>query len=191
MKGRTMNSLIQRNRQLQYLFIALLLVGFAITQSAMGLDTGGREPLNRIRNKPPNHPEFRVKLDQNVPCAFGNERVQLNGTLQLHFETINGVAHPKPMASRLEATGTGQSSHRTYVAISTPIAADVDNVRKVLGETHGHLDLEFKVVANPNPQGQADVCPGCVFQFTLKYSIHYSALAKVLDIFGTQQVLCP
>src|SRR5215831_2016493 len=84
MKGRTMNPLIQRNRQLQYLFIALLLVGLAIMQSAMG------EPLNRIRNKPSNHPEFRVKLDQNVPCAFGNERVQLNGTLQLHFETING-----------------------------------------------------------------------------------------------------
>src|SRR5215831_1909161 len=110
MKGRTMNPLIQRNRQLQYLFIALLLVGLAIMQSAMG------EPLNRIRNKPSNHPEFRVKLDQNVPCAFGNERVR---TLQLHFETINGVAHPKPMAARLEATGTGQGSHRTYIAIST------------------------------------------------------------------------
>src|SRR4030095_15192115 len=131
MKGRTMNPLIQRNRQLPYLFIALLLVGFAVTQSAMGLDTGGRTTLNRIRDKPPNHPEFRVKLDQNVPCVFGNERVQLNGTLQLHFETINGVAHPKPLPSRLEATGTGESSHRTYVAISTPFFTDVDSGGKV------------------------------------------------------------
>jgi hypothetical protein len=184
MKGRTMNPLIQRNRQLQYLFIALLLLGFAITQSAMG------EPLEQISGKPPNHPEFQIKLDQNVPCVFGNERVQLNGTLQLHFETINGVAHPKPMASRLEATGTGESSHRTYVAINTPFFTDVDSGGKVGGPTRGHLDLKFKVVANPNPQGQADVCPRCVFQFTLKYSIDYLARAKVNEISGTQH-LCP
>src|SRR5262249_14800030 len=126
-----------------------------------------------IAPEPPNHPDFRVTLDQNVPCADGNERVQLNGTLQLHFETINGVARPRQMAARrLEDTGTGLSTHRTYVAISTPIDSDVDNVRKVLGETHGHWTLKFKVVANPNPPGQADSCPGCVFQFTLKYSIH-------------------
>jgi hypothetical protein len=182
MKGRTMNSLIQRNRQLQYLFIALLLVGFAITQSAMGLDTGGREPLGkRIPNKPPNHPDFRVTLNQFVPSPCAGEKVQLNGTLQLHFETINGVAHPKLGAARLEATGTGQSSGRTYVAISTPIESRVENVTRVLESTHGHWILKFKVVA----------CQSCVFQFTLNYSIHYSALAKVLDIFGTQQVLCP
>jgi len=141
MKGRTMNPVIQRKQTTPVFVVALLLVGFAITQSAMGLDTGGRVPIKRIPNKPPNHPDFRVTLDQNVPCADGNERVQLNGTLQLHFETINGVARPRQMAARrLEATGTGLSTHRTYVAISTPIDSDVDNVRKVLGETRGHLD---------------------------------------------------
>ncbi|KAF5406691.1 MAG: hypothetical protein Udaeo2_32330 [Candidatus Udaeobacter sp.] len=130
-------------------------------------------------------------VNQFVPAPCAGEKVQLSGTLQLHFETINGVAHPKLMAARLEATGTGQSTHRTYEAISTPIDSDVNNVRKVLGETHGHWTLKFKVVANSNPPGQVDVCPGCVFQFTLKYSVHYSALAKVLEIFGIQEPLCP
>jgi hypothetical protein len=178
------NPVIQSKQTTPVLVVALLLLGFAITQSAMG----EKVPIKRIPNKPPNHPDFRVTLDEFVPCV--GERVQLNGTLELHFETINGVAHPKLMAARLEATGTGLSTGRTYVAISTPIDSDV-TTEKVLGSTHGRWILKFKVVSNPNPLGQADVCPGCVFQFNLKFTVVYSARAKVDDIFGNREVLCP
>jgi hypothetical protein len=74
-KGRTMNPLIQLNKQLQYLFIALLLACFVIP--AMGGDPT------------PNHKEFRLNKTpadarwRQVPCA--GEGVDIRGLLKLKF----------------------------------------------------------------------------------------------------------
>jgi hypothetical protein len=70
-KGRTMNPLIQLNRQLQYLFIAVLLACFAIP--AMG-----------ERDKTPNHKEIIINSIRQVLCA--SEQVDLRGELKLKFE---------------------------------------------------------------------------------------------------------
>src|SRR5882672_9480969 len=65
-----MNPLIQLNRQLQYLFIALLLACFAIP--AMG-----------ERDKSPNHKEFNLNTIPQVRCS--GEKVEIRGEGKLKF----------------------------------------------------------------------------------------------------------
>ena len=68
-----MNPLIQLNRQLQYLFIALLLACFAIP--AMG-----------ERDETPNHREFFLHtITRQVPSPCGSETVDIRGMVKLKF----------------------------------------------------------------------------------------------------------
>src|SRR5262245_25050825 len=180
-----MNPLIQLNRQLQYLFIALLLGCFAITARA---DIGvGRE----LPNKPPNHPVYPVRGKQFVPCA--GETVPLSGQLRLHFESVNQVAKPK--SAVLEGvTGIGESSGRTYVANNDPSSSKFQVISEGPNKkTHISWILEFQVVGNPNPPPRGDVCPGCVNRFTLKFTVESESRSpgKVFAAAVKTQVLCP
>src|SRR5262245_26132941 len=112
-EGNLMNPLIQLNRQLQYLFIALLLVAFTIAARA---DIGVGKALP---NKPPNHPVYPVRGKQFIPAPCAGEIVPLSGQLHLHFESVNQVAKPKSAVLQ-GVTGIGESSHRTYVANNDP-----------------------------------------------------------------------
>ena len=67
---RLIKSIGRLHRQLQYLFIALLLACFAIP--AMG-----------ERDKTPNHKEFPLNSILQVPCA--GEKVNIRGELKLKF----------------------------------------------------------------------------------------------------------
>jgi hypothetical protein len=131
-----MNPSIQRNRQPQCLFIALLLVGFATTQSAMG------QILSPIpKNDPtPNHRDFRVDVVKFVPVPCAGENVQLRGELELHFKTItdNGVTRPRPESAVLKVTGTGQSTRRTYVANRNPSVSEFKVTKQNLNGVFRH-----------------------------------------------------
>jgi hypothetical protein len=190
MKGSTMNPLIQPKQTTPVFVVALLLVGFATTQSAMG------QLLSPIpKNDPtPNHRDFRVNVVKFVPVPCAGENVQLRGELELHFKTItnDGVTRPKPESAVLKVTGTGQSSGRTYVANSSPSVSKFEVTKQNLpGVFVIKWNLKFNVVGNANPQGQADVCPGCVRRFTLKYHVEALTKAKVVSTVAEQEVLCP
>src|SRR5262245_23196121 len=177
-----MNPVIQPKQTTPVFVVALLLDGFAIAQSAHAID---REP-----GHPPNHRVFRVSVNTFVPPPCAGENVQLSGELHLHFMTINGVA--KPQSAELRGvTGTGQSTGRTYVANKNPFIA-TPRLEKIGNVVSGHWILKFKVVGNPNPPPQGDICPGCVFHFTLKFTVFYLSLppGKVSGPVATPDVLC-
>src|SRR5262249_51802129 len=155
--------------QLQYLFIALLLVAFTIAARA---DIGVGKALP---NKPPNHPVYPVRGKQFIPAPCAGEIVPLSGQLHLHFESVNQVAKPKSAVLQ-GVTGIGESSHRTYVANNDPSSSTFRLIREGPNKkTHISWILEFKVVGNPNPPPQGDVCPGCVNHFTLKFTLEYES----------------
>jgi hypothetical protein len=107
-----MNPLIQLNRQLQHLFIALLFACFAIAQSAQAVspepnegdlignmaeedsalldlstDAESAAMAQAAKDPTPNHREITIKWlpIPIVLCAFGSEEVDLRGLLKLAF----------------------------------------------------------------------------------------------------------
>src|SRR5215470_1642957 len=185
-----MNPRIQQKQTTPVFVVALLFVGFATTQGAMG------QLLSPIpKNDPtPNHRDFRVNVVKFVPVPCAGENVQLKGELELHFKTIttNGVTRPRPESAVLKVTGTGQSTGRTYVANSNPSVSEFEVKSQPLpGLFVINWILKFNVVGNPNPSPRGDPCPRCVRRFTLKYHASALARAKVLEISARQEVLCP
>jgi hypothetical protein len=96
-KGRTMNPLMQLNRELHFLFVALLFASFAVAQSVQA------EPNQRMIL-------FDYTTDP-IICSF-NEQVELHGTIRLSF-TRNGN---KVTASLENFEGVGLTTKREYVA---------------------------------------------------------------------------
>lgn len=193
-----MNSVVQPKQTASVFVVALLFFGFAIAQSAHAVPP---EP-----GRPPNHPVFPVNVNEVVPVPCAGETVHLSGELHLHFKTINGVAHPECQMDRidpnqplctavLEAKGPGDSSGRLYVAHDKPSSSNVDIQTKMRGGAKtatGKWFLEFKVIGMPNDPPQGDVCPGCVFRFTLKYTVFFeSRNGKVFEADARPEVLCP
>ena len=78
-----MNPLMQLNRQLHYLFIALLVACFAIAQSAQALTP---EPAQQIS---PNKWMIPINITHPLVCAGGN--VILTGKLVVTFMATSGI----------------------------------------------------------------------------------------------------
>ena len=182
-----MNSVVQ-SKQTTPVFVVALFFGFAIAQSVHAVTP---EP-----GQPPNHPVFPVDVDVSAsPCP--GETVHLSGELHLHFKNAHGVAQPdssncSPAGSTLCAamlegvTGTGVTSGRTYVA-SNPFFSDSH-----VHNSKGEWILKFNVIGMPNSPPQQDVCPGCIFRFTLQYTVKFeSRNGKVHSAHATPEVLCP
>lgn len=206
-----MNPLIQLNRQLQYLFIALLLACFAIP--AMG-----------ERDETPNHREFflhTITGQVSPPC--GSEAVDIRGMVTLKFgfkkvdlpggrterffqpvdtDLAKGIGNINCPNSGQCDVGVGKSSGRRYKASKVIAVRDVtnhiDTRNKIPGfYGEGTCALRLFVTGNPNPAGQGESCPECTFKrFSVDYTISYlfNKNDKVTDfkvIKRAVNIICP
>ena len=162
-----MNSLIQLNRQLQYLFIALLLACFAIP--AMG-----------ERDKTPNHKEIILNSIRQVLCT--DENVDIRGELKLKFghgqflgqsffmpvdrDLAKGFSGNCPNSGEC-LVGFGKTTGRKYVADTRVGITEVDS--KNLNELGvGTCKMFLLVTAMPYPAS-----PGSKVRFKLFYTASY------------------
>ena len=178
-----MNPLIQLNRQLQYLFIALLFACFAIP--AMG-----------ERDETPNHKEFFLHtITRQVPPPCGSEAVDIRGMVKLKFgfghfagqrffmpvdrDLAKGIGNITCPNSGQCDVGRGQSTGRQYKADKVITVNDVTNKidtnNKIKGfYGSGTCKIKLFVTGNPNPAGQGESCPECTFsRFSLEYTLTY------------------
>jgi hypothetical protein len=172
-----MHPSIQLNRQLQYLFIALLLACFAMP--AMG-----------ERDKTPNHKEFRLNSVRFIQCA--GENVDIRGLVKLKFGMgqFHGQRQFGPVDRDLQEgfspgkcpnsgeclVGFGKPTRRRYtakkgIAVTAIDTTKVGNLKGVKGV--GTCTIKLFVTGNPNPPGEADPCPGCIVRFSLEYNLSY------------------
>jgi hypothetical protein len=183
-----MNPLIQLNRLLQYLFIALLLACFAMP--AMGED------------KTPNHKEIFLISNPpyyQVPCV--GEYVDIRGLLKLKFglETYAGKRQFMPVKHSAKegfgdlAKGYGQvdcpdrgqcdvgrgqpiavgGTGRKYMADPRVRITGVET-NAVNGDGDGECKMFLLITGVPNRPPQADVCPNCPpVSFKLFYNLKY------------------
>jgi hypothetical protein len=173
-----MNPLIQLHRQLQYLFIPLLLTGFVIP--AMGADpTPNHKELTL--NKTPANERWRE-----VSCVGVAEGVDIRGKLKLRFGMKDGFfrvvdgdlatgwsgACPKNGNCLV---GFGKITNRRYTA-NTQVGTGVGEVKnkRINDERTGLCTIKLYITSSPNPPGQADPCPGCrPANFRLVYEVTY------------------
>jgi hypothetical protein len=162
-----MNPSIQPNRQLQYLFIALLLACFAIP--AMGQ-----------RDKTPNHKEIILNKVRQV--LFTDEDVDIRGQLKLKFghAQILGKSFFMPVDADLAKgwsgacpnsgeclVGFGKTTRRQYVA-NTKVGITCVANKNINGEKVGTSTLFLLITAKPYPAN-----PRNEVRFKLVYTISY------------------
>ena len=162
-----MNSSIQSNRQLRYLFIALLLAGFSMP--AMG------------RDKTPNHKEIILNKVRQV--LFTDEDADIRGELHLKFGhgQFAGQSFFMPVDIDLAKgwngacpnsgeclVGFGKLSHRQYVA---KVKGGIACVRteNINGKKAGTATLFLVITAKPYPAN-----PSSVVTFKLVYTVSYT-----------------
>jgi hypothetical protein len=171
-----MNPVIQLKQTTPVFLVALLLVGFAIVQSAHavisqpdgGYATGNtteesnalseNAAMKQAPNQPPNHPVIPINFTKFVPVPCAGEKVHLRGQLRLHFEnTKNGVAKPKS-ANLTGFSGTSESTGRRYVANNN---VNDENVELTKGKDKGFGKwiIRFHVIGNPKPPSEAILTP--------------------------------
>lgn len=181
-----MNPFIQLNRQLHYLFVALLLACFAIAQSARAVtpEPDGGDPngntaeeenavldlssdaesgaMGQSTPKPIGHNKWVIPIDFTKPlqCAGGN--VVVHADLVVTFKNVPlGVVIEPPL--KLEGfRGTATAGARKLEAKDLKTLHFV-NVEKRNGQGHGKFGFEFKVTGPGLPGGSP-------LHFTVRYS---------------------
>ena len=168
-----MNSSIQPNRQLQYLFVALLLAGFAMP--AMGQ-----------KDKTPNHKEILLNKTDNgrrqVLCT--DEDVDIRGLVKLKFgmkdffgtgrrefgpvdrDLATGWSGACPKSGEC-LVGFGKTTNRKYMAHTT-LGMPCIKTKNVNGVGLGICTVSLFVTAKPYPAS-----PGSEVHFKLVYTISY------------------
>jgi hypothetical protein len=184
--------LIQPKRQLQYLFIALLLACFAIP--AMG-----------EQDKTPNHKEIIINSIPQVLCA--GEKVDLRGQLKLAFgvREFLGVRAVGPVDIKLQKgfsgtcpsteetclVGIGKTTRRRYVASKRLEIPGGVETHELNGLGVGTFKLRFLITGNPNPPPQGDPNPGNEVRFKLLYTVSYKFSNNKVTFFkGTPDICC-
>jgi hypothetical protein len=189
-----MTPLIQLHRQLQYLFIALLLGYFGIP--AMG-----------AQDNTPNHREIIINSIPQVLCA--NEKVDLRGILKLDFgvREFGGVRAVRPVDIKLQKgfsgtcpsaeetclVGIGKTTRRRYVASKRlDMAGKGVETHELNGLGVGTFKLRFLITGNPNPPPQGDPNPGNEVRFKLLYTVSYRFSNNKVTFFkATPDICCP
>jgi hypothetical protein len=186
-----MTPLIQLHRQLQYLFIALLLACFAIP--AMG-----------ERDKTPNHKEIMINSIPQVLCA--GEKVDLRGQLKLAFgvREFFGVRAVGPVDIKLQKgfsgtcpstegtclVGIGKTTRRRYVASKRLEIPGGVETHELNGLGVGTFKLRFLITGNPNPPPQGDPNPGNEVRFKLLYTVSYKFSNDKVTFFKATPDIC-
>jgi hypothetical protein len=186
-----MHPLIQPNRQLQYLFIALLLACFAIP--AMG-----------EQDKTPNHKEIIINSIPQVLCA--GEKVDLRGQLKLAFgaREFLGVRAVGPVDIKLQKgfsgtcpsteetclVGIGKTTRRRYVASKRLEIPGGVETHELNGLGVGTFKLRFLITGNPNPPPQGDPNPGNEVRFKLLYTVSYKFSNNKVTFFKATPDIC-
>lgn len=186
-----MHPLIQPNRQLHYLFIALLLACFAIP--AMG-----------EQDKTPNHKEIIINSIPQVLCA--NEKVDLRGQLKLAFgvREFLGVRAVAPVDIKLQKgfsgtcpsteetclVGIGKTTRRRYVASKRLEIPGGVETHELNGLGVGTFKLRFLITGNPNPPPQGDPNPGNEVRFKLLYTVSYKFSDNKVTFFKATPDIC-
>jgi hypothetical protein len=186
-----MHPLIQPNRQLQYLFIALLLACFAIP--AMG-----------EQDKTPNHKEIIINSIPQVLCA--GEKVDLRGQLKLAFgvREFLGVRAVGPVDIKLQKgfsgtcpsteetclVGIGKTTRRRYVASKRLEIPGGVETKDLNGLGVGTFKLRFLITGNPNPPPQGDPNPGNEVRFKLLYTVSYKFSNNKVTFFKATPDIC-
>jgi hypothetical protein len=116
-KGRTMNPLIQLNRQLHYLFVALLFASFAVAQSVQAEpdEDSPNVTESAAMGKAAKHRNQRMILfdytTDRIACSF-YEQVKLHGKIRISFKKKGN----KVTTSLENFEGVGLTTKREYVA---------------------------------------------------------------------------
>jgi hypothetical protein len=206
-KIRTMIPVIQLKQTASLFLVVLLLVGFAIVQSAHavipqpdGGDATGNTTeesnapsentaMKPAANHPPNHPVIPIIFTRFVPVPCAGEKVRLRGELRLHFKNTDGVAKPES-ANLAGFSGTGESTGRRYAANNSVNDDDVELTRRN-EKGLGKWTIRFHVFGNPNPPLKGDPNPGKVFRFILEYTVMFEFRnGKVTDLNAKPEVVC-
>ena len=159
-----MTPLIQLNRQLQYLFVALLVACFGIAQSAQA------GPDN----------EVTLQIDKSTPVLDCTpEKVRLGGRVLLRFgvKRHNGeeVVFPEHI-QLLDVRGRGLSTDRLYEPGANETILRPHHFEVILREgehSSALFTFQFAMIGRPNPPGKADPNPEKIFDFVVHYAVVY------------------
>ena len=202
-----MNPVIQLKQTTPVFLVVLLLVAFAIVQSAHavnsepdGADATGNTTeesnalsenaaMKQAASQPPNHPVIPINFTKFVPVPCAGEKVRLRGELRLHFKNTNGIAKPES-ANLTGFSGTGESTGRRYVA-NNIVNDDNIEISRRNDKGFGKWTIRFHIIGNPNPPPKGDPNPGKVFRFTLEYTVIFEFRnGKVTDLNAKPEVVC-
>ena len=211
-----MNSLIQLNRQLRYLFITLLLACFAIAQSAQAdedssnvnvaeennavLDltaVAGNAKING-KEKKPNQWSIRMDFTNYVMPAM--EKVRFRGELVVKFvvgvREVFGVKYK--VASARETLLTGLIPGKPFSALGTgpkPTLGRTYRLKNNRGENSGQPVVSSATDGTGSLQRNFEFTapsnlPGKQVKFTLKFPISYefNKQGKVIRVEGRPEI---
>jgi hypothetical protein len=167
-KQNHMNSLIQPNRQLRYLFITLLLACFAIAQSAQAEE----KPEVITKEDGPNHWLIRIgpdkPLQRPLQCATG--QVKLQSAIDVTFNVTPKTTWAWPVDIKFRwfvgsAPGNTPTNPRTLRAEGLK----VQNVTVPLegNKEAGRFAIVFKVTGPALPGGKP-------LEFTFRQPLYYT-----------------
>jgi hypothetical protein len=183
-----MTPLLQLHRRLRYLFIPLLLAGFAMPAI-------GGDPT-------PNRREIMLNYTHVPHVSCAGEDVDLRGVLEIKFKHrpdgvaprgLEDISLPKGFngitCKENEPTclvGKGQRTGRKYMASTIQIVPG--SIKPLFPEKNGlpgsgQLKLKLRITGVPNPPGQPDSCPGCTVPFSLVYTVTWRFKNKDVNFF--------
>jgi hypothetical protein len=167
--------------------------------TVLDLSTEAGEGAMGQPDETPNHRVIEIKSIETAPCAF-SEKVTLDGLCRLHvsfgFKEVKfngrvfGREFREKNATVTGFSGTGQKTHRKYVAkqavITVPNMAVNDN-----GHGNGHFTLVVPVTGYANPKGKPDPLPGKDFHFRLRYTVHWESVDNKVTLFKhSREIKC-
>jgi hypothetical protein len=189
-KMKSLNLLIQLNRKLHYLFVALLFASFAVAQSVQAEpdEDSPNVAESAAMGKAANHRSRRnqrmILFDYTtdpIICSF-NEQVELHGKIRISFKKKGKKVRPVT-ASLENFQGVGLTTKREYVADT--VTLQVLNLSRVPPGLRLLLPTDLLIasitiqVTGKHPTGlnsaTGDPLPGKDVHFQLVYSIGWKS----------------
>jgi hypothetical protein len=189
-KMKSLNPLIQLNRQLHYLFVALLFASFAVARSVQAEpdEDSPNVAESAAMGKAVNHRNRRnqrmILFDYTtdpIICSF-NEQVELHGKIRISFKTKGKKVQPVT-ASLENFQGVGLTTRREYVADT--VTLQVPNLSRISPGYRLLLPTDLLIaniiipVVGKHPTGlnsaTGDPLPGKDVHFQLVYSIGWKS----------------